>query len=239
MSKKPNHKSTSVDTGNFSHPSYDNYISACKQLLMYLQRHRELKDIRDKEWHKRLRSYRLQHGDWYAKDPRTGEPMRNRAGNKILLRCPEFKKAQQLYNWIVNHLEQIINGNFQNVGKSMRRKYIAEPQRSLDLTLVERQVDTGLDDMRLKLGVMKDQYKEYKTYQELENEYLFVMDGKRIATDQYGNIVAFPIEPMTYDWLDDTRMVLENVNELFITLAANPRVKEFDVDSVISEALGE
>ena len=42
---------------------------------------------------------------------------------------------------------------------------------------------------------------------------------------------------MEIDWLQDTREVLENVNELFVTLKANPELREFDVDSIINEAL--
>ena len=96
----------------------------------------------------------------------------------------------------------------------------------------------GLEDLRLKVSVMKDQYKEYKSHRENYNEFLFQIDErKRVQTDAYGNLVPVVIEPMEIDWLQDTREVLENVNELFVTLKANPELREFDVDSIINEAL--
>ena len=220
---------------------YDNYVHTCKQMLTYLQRHRKLKQIRDEEWHKRLRKYRLQHGDYYAKSPETGEPILNRRGSKIVLRCPEFKKSQNLYTWLVNNLEQIINGNYGNVSKNMlKKKIIDTDKRNIDLDLVDKQVSVGLDDLRLKVSVMKDQYKEYKTHMEVFQEHLFQTNEKgKIQVDHYGNLVPVVIEPMEISWLEDTREVLENVNELFITLKANPELKEFDVDSIINEALSE
>ena len=218
---------------------YDNYVQTCKQMLTYLQRHRKLKQIRDEEWHKRLRKYRLQHGDYYAKSPETGEPILNRKGSKIVLRCPEFKKAQSLYTWLVNNLEQIINGNYGNISKNvLKKKIIDTDKRNIDLDLVTEQVKVGLDDIRLKVSVMKDQYKEYKAHMEVHQEFLFQTNEKgRVQVDHYGNLVPVVIEPMEISWLEDTREVLENVNELFVTLKANPQLQEFDVDSIINEAL--
>ena len=220
---------------------YDNYVHACKQMLTYLQRHRKLKHIRDEEWHRRLRKYRLQHGNYYACSPETGDPLLTRKGSKVVLKCPEFKKAQNLYTWLVNNLEQIINGNYGNVSKNVLKKKIVDiDKRNIDLQLINEQVEVGLSDLRLKISVMKDQYKEYTLHQEVWNEHLFHTDEKKkIMTDPYGNLVPVVIEPMEIDWLQDTREVLENVNELFITLKANPELKEFDVDSIINEALNE
>ena len=218
---------------------YESYADTCKQMLRYLQRHRELKQVRDEEWHKRLRKYRLQHGDYYAKSPETGEPLLNRKGSKIVLRCPEFKKAQNLYVWLTNNLEQIINGNFGNVSKNvLKKKYVHPDQRNVDLDLVNKQVQVGLSDLRLKVSVMKDQYKEYKAHMEVYNPHLFQVDDKgKVVIDQYGNLVPVVIEPMDGNWLEDTKLVLENVNELFVTLSANPEISEFDADSVVNEAL--
>ena len=218
---------------------YENYVSTCKRMLTYLQRHRKLKQLRDEEWHRRLRKYRLQHGDYYAKSPETGEALLKRNGSKVVLRCPEFKKAQSLYVWLVNNLEQIINGNYGNVSKNVLKKRIVDiDNRNIDIPLINEQVSVGLEDLRLKVSVMKDQYKEYKNHRENYNEFLFQIDErKRVQTDAYGNLVPVVIEPMEIDWLQDTREVLENVNELFVTLKANPELREFDVDSIINEAL--
>ena len=220
---------------------YDGYIHTCKQMLTYLQRHRKLKQIRDEEWHKRLRKYRMQHGDYYAKSPETGEPILNRKGSKVVLRCPEFKKAQSLYVWLINNLEQIINKNYGNVSKNVLKKRIIDPDdRNIDLVLVNEQVKIGLEDIRLKVSVMKDQYKEYKEHMEVHQEFLFQTNEKgKIQVDHYGNLVPVVIEPMSIDWLQDTREVLENINELFLTLKANPELQEFDVDSIVNEALNE
>ena len=156
-----------------------------------------------------------------------------------MLRCPEFKKAQSLYVWLVNNLEQIINGNYGNVSKNVLKKRIVDiDNRNIDIPLINEQVSVGLEDLRLKVSVMKDQYKEYKSHRENYNEFLFQIDErKRVQTDAYGNLVPVVIEPMEIDWLQDTREVLENVNELFVTLKANPELREFDVDSIINEAL--
>ena len=210
-------------------------------MLTYLQRHRKLKQLRDEEWHKRLRKYRLQHGDYYAKSPETGEPILNRKGSKVVLRCPEFKRAQNLYVWLTNNLEQVINGNYGNVSANvLKKKIIEKDKRNIDLDLVNDQVKIGLEDLRLKVSVMKDQHKEYRAHIEVHQEFLFQTDENgKIQVDHYGNLVPVVIEPMSIDWLQDTREVLENINELFLTLKANPELKEFDVDSIINEALNE
>ena len=218
---------------------YESYISTCKQTLKYLQLHKSYKNKRDTEWYRRLRQHRMQHGDYFAVAPESGEPLRNRNGNKIILRVPEFKKAQHMYNHVTNNLEQIINGNFENAVTKLKRKAIPEQYRNLDLDNIEDQVSTGLNDLRLKNMVMKDLKNEYTGYMETSNEFLFVMESNRVKTDSFGNIVPVPIEPVTFDWLEDLKYVLDNTNDLFITLKNNPSVKEFDADAVIREALGE
>ena len=223
------------------HEQYDHYISACKKTLKYLQLHKAYKNTRDEEWYRRLRTHRMQHGDFFAIDPQTGDPLVNKRGNKVMLRVPEFKKAQHMYNHVTNNLEQIINGNFENAITKLKRKSIPEQYRNLDMDNIEDQIGTGLNDLRLKNMVMKDLKKEYEGYMEVTNKFLFVTEDTttRLQTDVYGNLIPIPIEPVTYDFLEDLKYVLDNVNDLFITIKNNPSVKEFDADAVVKEALGE
>ena len=223
------------------HEKYDNYISACKKTLRYLQLHKSYKNKRDTEWYRRLRTHRMQHGDFFAIDPKTGKPRINKRGNKVMLRVPEFKKAQWMYNHVTNNLEQIINGNFENAATKLKRKAVPEQYRNLDMDNIEDQISTGLNDLRLKNLVMKDLKNEYETYMDSTNEFLFVLEGEtsRLMTDAYGNLVPVPIEPVTLDFLEDLKFVLDNINDLFITIRNNPSVKQFDAEAVVKEALGE
>ena len=223
------------------HELYDAYITACKQTLKFLQLHKEFKNKRDDEWYRRLRLHRMSNGDYFAIDPQTNTPLRNRKGNKVILRVPEFKKAQHMYNHVTNNLEQIINGNFENAITKLKRQRIPERHRNLDLSNIESQITTGLNDLRLKNMVMKDLKNEYISYMDEINEFLFMVEEgtSRVSVDSHGNLVPVPIEPVTFDWLDDLKFILDNTNDLFITLKNNPSVKEFDADAILKEALGE
>ena len=130
-------------------------------------------------------------------------------------------------------------GTSKTLVTKLKRKSIPEQYRNLDLDNIEDQVKTGLNDLRLKNMVMKDLKNEYTGYMETINEFLFVTESNSVKTDTFGNIVPVPIEPVTYDWLEDLKYVLDNTNDLFITIKNNPSVKEFDHEAVIREALGE